>query len=192
MGYRFRHRSRTDWNGIPSARSYRSARMNQNASPPVLWLGVNPFFLVLTPSDPFRPVFRQPLACMIIRTTTPTACLKRLLRWVCVSANNRSMPGWDSSSRTTPDKGGLSWWISDSSIRRCLSGSLKNSMTASKDWSGSFTTSENLRPWLSSRNVSRVIVTLGKPVSSLSMSLLFDRQNLNLQMLQLQILYLYF
>ena len=191
MGYSFRQRSRTDWYGIPSARSYRSARMNQNASPPVLWSEAKPSLYVLTPSDPLRPVFRHPLACMIIRVTTPIACLKRLLRWACVPANNRLMAGWDSSSRTTPDKGGLSWWISDSSIRRCLSGSLKNSRTASKGWSGSFTTSENLRPWLSSLNVSRVIVTLVKPVSSSSISSSLDRHFLNLQILQLQILYLY-
>jgi len=33
---RCRQRSRTERNGIPSSRSYRSARTNQNASPPVL------------------------------------------------------------------------------------------------------------------------------------------------------------
>ena len=173
---RFWHLSCTDRNGIPSASSYRSARMNQNARPPVLWLMVFPLLVVLTPRDPLRPVFRQPLACMIIRTITPTACRNRLLLWVLVSARDRSMDGWDSSSRTTPDKGGRSWWISDSSIRRCLLLSLKNSRTASKGWSGSLATSQNLRPWLSSRNISRVIVTLGKLNSSLLMIFQLYRQ----------------
>ncbi len=89
----FWHRSCTDLNGIPSSRSYRSPRMNQNASPPVLWLGPDPFWVALTPREPFRPVLRQPLACMIIRTTTPTACLRRLLLFVCISAKERSMTG---------------------------------------------------------------------------------------------------
>ena len=37
---------------MPSASSYRSARMNQNANPPVLWIGDEHFFAALTPSDP--------------------------------------------------------------------------------------------------------------------------------------------
>jgi hypothetical protein len=73
-------RSRTEANGMPASRSYRSARINQNANPPVLCRGVFGFASPRMPSEPFLPVFRQPRPSMIIRTTTPIACRSRWLR----------------------------------------------------------------------------------------------------------------
>lgn len=82
-----RLRSLTEGNGFPLRRSYRSARRNQNASPPVLWyapgVGVRGETLARTPSEPFLPVLFQPRDSIIMRTTTPTACRNRLVRRGC-------------------------------------------------------------------------------------------------------------
>ena len=93
-------RDRTVGNGMPPGRSYRSARRNQKANPPVLWLvpgSFEPalpefelFFPARTPKEPFLPVFCQPRRSMIIRTTTPTACRIRLVRRGDCKARNRS------------------------------------------------------------------------------------------------------
>lgn len=73
-------RARTEQNGMPSLRSYRSARMNQNANPPVLCAGAPTAWDARTPSEPLRPVFRHPRRSMIMRTKTPIACRNRAFR----------------------------------------------------------------------------------------------------------------
>ena len=144
---------------MPSVRSYRSARTNQNAKPPELCAGVRATPVARTPSEPLRPVFCHPRRSIIMRTSTPMACRKRVVRRTWTPARNLSMASCDSSSRTTPARGVRSWWSSDSSMRRWRSTSSKNASTSSKGYSASFTTSANVLPWRSSRKSSRVMRT---------------------------------
>jgi hypothetical protein len=145
---------------MPSSCSYRSARMNQNANPPVLWVAVLGAAAARTPRDPFLPDFCHPRRSIIRRTSIPIACRSRFVRAAWTPERNRSIAGCDSSSRTTPANGGRSWCLSDSSIRRCRSSLLKKSSTSLKGCSGSFTTSENALPSRCSRNSSRVTVAV--------------------------------
>ena len=105
-------RSLTVGNGMPPSGSYRSARRNQRASPPVLWqapgIARRSAIAGRTPNEPFLPIFLHPRRSMSIRTTTPTACRNRLVRRGSLEERKPSMAGWDSSSRTTPAKAGLS------------------------------------------------------------------------------------
>ena len=138
----FRHRSRTDWKGIPSSSSYRSARTNQNARPPVLWrVEEMPALVSRTHIEPFRPVRRHPRPSIIIRTNTPIACRNRTTRASGLPEKSASIAGCASSSHTTPAKGARSWWSSDASRRFWRDASSKTSSARSKGCSESFNTS---------------------------------------------------
>jgi hypothetical protein len=69
----WRHRFRVDANGFRCGFSYRSARINQNANPPVLCRGRPAAAVLRTPNEPFLPVFRHPRRSMIMRIKTPIA-----------------------------------------------------------------------------------------------------------------------
>jgi hypothetical protein len=77
-------RSFTDGNGFPLRPSYRSARRNQKARPPVLWYAPGAVVpggtVARTPKEPFLPVLFQPRRSIIMRTNTPIACRNRLVR----------------------------------------------------------------------------------------------------------------